>query len=219
MSEKGTYLVLFDLDKTLLTTNSGKVLVWASYKKGLLTTLNLLKAIILSLIYKLRLKNSVKITELMVKWLKDVPETSVKDLANNVVKRKLIHMLRPSMIREIERHRAQGAHIVILSAALPYICWPLANHLKLDDIICSSMEIENGVFTGRPDGKICIEKEKEIRIQQYCLDKSYNLEETYCYCDSYSDRFALELAGNPICVAPDKRLRKLAKIRKWPVMD
>jgi len=219
MAKNGSYIAFFDLDKTLLTINSSKPLILASYKNGLLNTRSLAKAIILSIIYKLRLKNPVKITGLMAKWLKGIPETSVEELSKKLVQQKLIYRLRPSIVQEIERHKKQGALTVILSAALPYVCNPIAHHLGMDDVICSTMEIVQGVFTGKPEGKICIDREKEIRIRQYCLDNSYSLQETYCYGDSYSDRFVLEAAGNPICVAPDQRLRKLSKIKKWSLME
>ena len=219
MSDTGTYIVFIDLDKTLLTTNSGKALVWASYKKGYLTTFNLVKAITLSIIFRLRIINSVRITGLLIKWLRGVPETTVEELAEQVVKVKLISMLRPSMLREIEQHQSKGAQIVLLSASMPYVCKPLARYLKLDDVICSAMELEKGIFTGKTKGKICMEKEKKDRLRQYCHDNSYSLRKAYCYGDSYSDRFALESVGNPICVAPDKRLRKLSGIRKWPVIE
>ena len=218
MSDKSTYIVFVDLDKTLLITNSGKILVWASYKKKLLSNFYLAKAIFLSVIYKLRIINSERITGFMIRWLSGIPEALVEGLAKQVVKDQLIYLLRPSMVREIEQHRRQGAHIVLLSAALPYICYPLAKHLNLDGVICTAMELKNGIFTGKTEGEICMGKEKENRIFQYCLDGSYNRKDAYCYCDSYSDRFALASVGNPLCVAPDKRLRKLSVSRNWPVM-
>ena len=219
MTKNGKYIVILDLDKTLLSINSGKTLTLESYKSGLLSTINLTKAIILSTIYKLRLKNPVRITELMVKWLKGVPESSVKELTKQLVKQMLIPAIRPSIIKEIELHKKQGAHIVLLSAALQYVCKPIANYLKIDAIICSSMEIVNGVFTGKPQGQICMEKEKAIQIRKYCFNNSYNLKEAYCYADSFSDRFVMEISGNPICVAPDKKLRKLSEINSWRVIE
>ncbi len=35
----------------------------------------------------------------------------------------------------------------------------------------------------------------------------------------FFDRFVMELVGNPICVAPDRRLRKLSKIKKWLILE
>ncbi|RLD60389.1 MAG: hypothetical protein DRI95_15615 [Bacteroidetes bacterium] len=217
--KKGSYVVFFDLDRTLLSINSGPVLVWTAYKKGLMSTQELLKAIILSLMYKLRLKNTVKAAESMAKWLKGIPETSIIELSKQLVEENLILKLRSSMIHEIEQHKNKGANVVILSAALPYICDPIADYLGIKDVICSGMETTDGMFTGKPLEHICLGPEKEIRASQYCFDKSYYLQEAYSYGDSYSDRFILKSTGNPICVSPDKRLRKLAKIMNWPIME
>jgi len=219
MKQKGAYIVFIDLDKTLLITNSGKVLAWAAYKQGLLSTPNLIKAISLSVIYKMQLLGTVKITELMVKWLKGISEKKVEAFGNLLVNQTLVNMMRPSMLKEIEKHKKQAAHIVLLSAALPYICQPLSEYLKLNDVICSAMEIKEGNFTGRPLGKMCIEEEKEVRARQYCWDHSYQLSEAYYYGDSYSDRFILKEVGNPVCVAPDKRLHKLSVMKKWTLME
>ncbi|MCK5774930.1 MAG: HAD-IB family hydrolase [Bacteroidales bacterium] len=219
MSSKENYIVFIDLDKTLLTVNSGKVLAWAAYKEGLLSNRNLIKAISLSLIYKLHLINSVKTTVLMVEWLKGLSETAVENFAKKVTEQKLINLIRPSMIEEINKHKKQKARIIILSAALPYICQPLANHLNLDGVICSTMEIDQGLFTGKPQGKMCMEEEKAVRIREYCQKNNFNLQDAYCYGDSYSDRFVLDIVGNPVCVNPDNRLDKLAIAKAWILMN
>ncbi|MBE0649488.1 MAG: HAD-IB family hydrolase [Bacteroidales bacterium] len=219
MEQQEKYVVFFDLDKTLLNINSSVPLILAAYKKGLLKTPSLLKAVMLSVIYKLRLGNTINITESMASWLNGLHESTVIELSGQLVKEKLIHKIRPSVIEEIKRHKTRGARMVILSASLPYTCEPIARHLKFDDVLCSSMEVVEGVFTGKPLGNICIEKEKEIRMRDYCLEKAFNLQDVWCFGDSYSDRFIMEICGNPVCVHPDSRLRKLAKNKNWKLMN
>jgi len=219
MTSEEKYIVFFDLDKTLLTVNSGKVLAWAAYKEGLLSNRNLIRAIFLSIIYKLHFIKSVRTTVLMVKWLKGVSEVSVQSFAEKLVKQKLIDLIRPSMIEEINKHKKQKARIIILSAALPYICQPLASYLNLNGVICSTMEIEQGLFTGRPNGKMCMEEEKTIRVREYCEKNAFDLQDAYYYGDSYSDRFVLKIVGKPICVSPDKKLYKLAMTKNWILMN
>jgi HAD superfamily hydrolase (TIGR01490 family) len=218
MSDKERYIVFVDLDKTLLISNSGKALVLAAYKNGLLTRRTLIKAFLLSLFFKAGVISSEQISWRMVTWLRGVSESAVEALAGQVVETDLLPMLRPAMIRDIEQHRRRGARIVLLSAAVPYICRPLAGHLKLDDVICSAMETQEGIFTGKTDGAICMEEEKEHRLRQYCRDNTYDLQSAYCYGDSYDDRFALAAVGNPVCVDPDKKLRRLCSINGWSVM-
>ena len=219
MTKNETYVVFVDLDKTLLSINSGPALVLTAYKKGLMTTWGLVKAILLSLMYKLRLKNTEELAKSMAKWLKGIPETSLISLSKKLVDEKLILKLRSSILDEIEQHKKKGANLVILSAALPYICDPIAAYLGIKDVICSGMETVDGVFTGKPLGLICLGREKEIRARQYCFNNSYKIQEAYSYGDSYPDRFILQSTGNSISVSPDQRLRKLAKKRNWQIME
>lgn len=218
MGNQKKYIAFFDLDKTVLSVNSSVPLILKAYQRGLMPTSSLLKAVWLSIVYKLRLQNTVDITESMAFWLKGIPEDTVATLSEQMVSQKLIRRIRPAILKEIEHHRSQGARVVILSASLPYTCKPLARHLHMDDVICSSMEVVDGKFTGKPDGKICIEEEKEIRVRQYC-GQDCVLQEAWCYGDSYSDRFIMDVCGNVVCVSPDSRLKKLAKSRGWKVIN
>ena len=219
MAQNKTYIVFFDLDKTLLSVNSGKELILLAHKKGLMATCDLIRAIILAIIFKLKLRNPVIVTKLMAKWLKGISEKELSNLSGQLVEQSLIGKIRPSMIREIELHKKKGAYIVLLSAALPYICEPIAKHLAIDDVICSNMETAKGMFTGKPLGNICIGEEKEIRARQYCNKKSFQMQTAYAYGDSYTDLFILKSVGNPVCVAADKKLRKSSEKNAWKVID
>ena len=219
MAQNKTYIVFFDLDKTLLSINSGKELILLAHKKGLMSTRDLIRAIILAIIFKLKLRNPIVVTRLMAKWLKGISEKELSKLSGQLVEQSLIGKIRPSMIQEIELHKKKGAHIVLLSAALPYICEPIAKHLALDNVICSSMETAEGMFTGKPLGNICIGEEKEIRARQYCDEKSFQMQNAYAYGDSYTDQFILKAVGNPVCVAADKKLRELSSKNAWKMID
>jgi len=219
LTQNKAYIVFFDLDKTLLSVNSGKELILLAHKKGLMSTSDLIRAIILAIIFKLKLRNPVIVTKLMAKWLKGISEKELSNLSGQLVEQSLIGKIRPSMIQEIELHKKKGAHIVLLSAALPYICIPIAKHLALDNVICSSMETAEGMFTGKPLGNICIGEEKEIRARQYCDEKSFQMQTAYAYGDSYTDQFILKSVGNPVCVAADKKLRELSSKNAWKMID
>ncbi len=219
MKQQEKYVAFFDLDKTLLTINSSVPLILSAYKKGFLKTSSLLEAVMLSVIYKLRLGIPVKITNSMTSWLHGIPESTVIELSEQLVRGELIPKIRSSVVEEIEGHEAKGTRIVIFFASMLYTCEPIARHLHINDVICSSMEVVEGVFTGKPQGNICIEQEKEIRMRAYCRNASFNLQDAYCYGDSYSDRFIMELCGNPVCVTPDSRLRRLAGARNWRLIQ
>ena len=51
------YIAFFDLDRTITSVISGRAIALMAYRKGLLKNYSFLRAILLSVLYKLRLKD------------------------------------------------------------------------------------------------------------------------------------------------------------------
>jgi len=215
-SEK--YAAFFDLDKTLLSINSGSVLVREAYKRGLMSTSDLLNAIYLSWLYKFNLRDTSIIVSGMGRWLKGMPPDEMNVLSEYVVNKHLVDAIRPEIYSEIKYHRENNAEIVILSSAIIQICRPLGSYIGADNIVCTVMEVADGVFTGLPVDKFCFEDEKRIRLIQYCEMRNYSLSETYYYGDSISDLQALEVVGHPVCVRPDRKLSRISHKNGWRII-
>ena len=153
----------------------------------------------------------------MPHWLKGRSEEKIKKFTEKIFETILIQAIRPKMYEEIKMHREQNARLVILSAAFNYICQPVAQHLQMDDFICSRLEVVDGVFTGNSVGTLCFDGEKLKRIKSYCSEHNISLDDAYYYADSIADIPVLETVGNPHCINPDKNLRHVALQRKWHV--
>lgn len=213
------HIAFFDMDGTILAVNSGRILIKECYRKGLMTRGDLLKAYWLSFQHKTRMKSSRNSSLAMIKWLKGAEAKLMYEFSQRVINDFLISCVRPEIRKEIDQHRENGARIVMLSAALTFIVKPIAEYLNFDDYICSDPEVENGFYTGLPNGTLCIDEEKEIRIREYCLKHQIELSNVWFYGDSWPDRFAMKIAGHPVCVQPDKRLLKLSRLNNWRVME
>jgi HAD superfamily hydrolase (TIGR01490 family) len=216
-SKKKSYAAFFDLDRTVLSINSGSVLVREAHKSGLISTAGLLNAVYLSFLYKFHLRDTDRIISCMGKWMKGVRVDQVEALANEVVNKYLISAIRPEIYSEISFHREKNAEVVILSSVIPEIGKPISAHLGFDNIICTKMQYEAGVYTGLPETKFCFEAEKRVRLKEYCELWNYKLGEVFYYGDSISDLPALEVVGHPVCVTPDKKLGRIAKERRWEI--
>lgn len=213
------YIAFFDLDLTIISTNSGKIITKTAYKKGLMTLSDLLSGIWLSFLYRYELRDTVKIINSMVSWLKGVRQTDLNDLALEVFNTNILNSIRPEIREEILYHKNEEAIVVILSSALHSICKPVGDYLRMDDIICSNLEINNGVFTGFPSGSFCFGKEKVNRLLEYCKFMNINPLDTWYYGDSIADLTVLETVGNPVCVYPDRKLLKISRERGWKVLS
>src|SRR5664279_554585 len=78
------YIVFFDLDNTLANSISGKALAIAAYRKGLLSRWKILNALVLSIEFRLNLRDHLSIIDDMVSWVKGIPEKSIEDLCTEV---------------------------------------------------------------------------------------------------------------------------------------
>jgi HAD superfamily hydrolase (TIGR01490 family) len=217
--DKKKYFAFFDLDRTIINTNSGNILVLKAYRKHLLNTRGLLKAITQGYKYRLHIRDTHLIIEEMGRWLKGKDTEALENLCREVSQKLIDRNMRKEVLREIDYHRNNGGIIIILSSAIEQICKHFGERIKADGMICSRMESINGILTGKPDGKFCFDEEKKIRLVKYCEEHNSNPSSAWYYADSIADLQALEAVGNPVCVHPDRRLRKNAVSKGWRILE
>jgi HAD superfamily hydrolase (TIGR01490 family) len=155
----------------------------------------------------------------MISWVKGIPQNSMVEMCSEVFHEVLLPSVYKEVRAEIEFHKVKNAKVVILSSALIAICQEMAKNLNIDDIICSELEVKDGYLTGRPIGHICYGEEKSIRLRAYCEKNNSPPSNAWFYSDSISDLPALNIVGNPVCVNPDKKLKKTAIKRGWKVLS
>lgn len=211
-------IAFFDLDRTIIKAISGNALVKSAYRKGLMSTSDLIRAFYLSVVYKMNLRDPQLIIDEMVSWVKGMHEKTVSDLCFEVFRDVLLPTVYKEAEAEIKIRRDEDTKLVILSSALTPICREMAKHLEMDDIICSELEVINGYLTGFPVGHLCFGAEKATRLKEYCEKSNTNTSEAWYYGDSISDLAVLKSVGNPVCVNPDKKLYKEAIQRGWKIL-
>jgi HAD superfamily hydrolase (TIGR01490 family) len=213
------HIAFFDLDGTIIGANSGKELIRYAYKKGFITWIDVTKGLYLSLLYRFDFKDTAKIINSMVGWLKGVSEPDLETLSREIFKDHLIKSIRPEIVEEIRFHKNDGGMVVLLSSAIMPVCRLIADHLEMDDVICSTLEARNGFYTGNPEGSLCFGKEKIVRVTEFCNKNNINPAHSWYYGDSIADLPVLSSVGNPVCVNPDKKLLKAAAERGWKILS
>ena len=176
------------------------------------------QAIYYSIVYKFDLKDANEIVLSMMQWLKGLKEEEVNTLAEDHVVPQLLELVRPVIRDEIAYHHEKNARVVLLSSALPYLCNPVAEHLEMDDVICSSLEVVNGHFTGNSNRNLVFGEEKAVRMKEYCAANNFSLDSAWYYGDAYTDRFVLQSVGNPVVVKPEIKLGWMARRKGWKIL-
>jgi HAD superfamily hydrolase (TIGR01490 family) len=213
-----SHIAFFDLDRTIIKAISGKALVTGAYKRGLLSHSGLVRALYLSILYKLSFKDPLKVINDMTGWVKGIPEKTIADLCFEVFRDVLLPSVFEEARAEILFRKENYAKIVMLSSSITYVCNSAAKALEMDDIICSELEVKEGVMTGEPIGRICFGEEKAVRMREYCEKNNAIISDAWYYGDSISDLAALSASGHPVCVNPDNKLKREAQKRGWKIL-
>jgi HAD superfamily hydrolase (TIGR01490 family) len=214
-----SYIAFFDLDRTITKAISGRALARKAVTRGLLKGSDIAYAACLGLAYRLGLADPVYIMEKMTTWVKGLSIQEMKSLCAEVNRDDMLPSVHPEVIDELKMHRLKNARTVILSSTLEPICSDLAGKLKIDDIICSRLEVINGYLTGRPEGKLCYGHEKLRKINEYCEKNNSSPADSWYYADAFVDLPALSLVGFPVCINPDRKLAKEAKKNGWAIRN
>jgi HAD superfamily hydrolase (TIGR01490 family) len=211
-------VVFFDLDRTIIREISGKAIVRMAWTKGLISLPELARAFYLNLLFMSRLRNPLSVIDDMAGWVKGMAESEMAELCMLVFS----EVLFPSVFREarneINIHKNNDATVIILSSALDFICSAMSDSLGMDGYLCSSLETKEGYLTGKPEGRICYGEEKLHRLTGYCAANNIYLSDLWYYSDSISDLPVLSYVGKPVCVNPDRKLRKEALKRGWKIL-
>ena len=210
----------FDLDRTLLRRSSTLALAGSFRERGVIGRSQLLKAAAWQLLFVARGASAESVrraSEDGRMLLRGFRQEEMREL----VAEALEPILRPLIYREplelAARHREAGEPVYIVSAALQEIQDALAEHLGFDGALGTVCEVEDGVYTGRPIRSLHGEA-KASAVRGLADEQGFDLASCTAYSDSLSDLPFLEAVGRPIATNPDRRLRRIAGERGWPVL-
>ena len=213
-------LALFDLDNTLLAGDSDHA--WGDYlcERGILDGAT----------YKARndefyqdyLAGTLNITDYLNFTLEIFGRTDMAQLDqwHREFMRDCIEpiILAPALAL-LEKHRAAGDKLVIITATNRFVTGPIAARLGVDTLLATECEMVDGRYTGRTTDIPCFKEGKVTRLNRWLEETGFNLDDSYFYSDSMNDLPLLEKVANPFAVDPDPTLRAEAERRGWPVIS
>jgi HAD superfamily hydrolase (TIGR01490 family) len=207
----------FDLDRTLLRRSSALALAPTFRERGLISRRQMARAAVWQLMFMLRGASADTVKRAAEGGLLVLRGYSPKEMQSLVVD-SMERVLKPLVYAEsldlVELHRGRGEPVYIVSATLQEIVQVIADDLGFDGALGSIVEVEDGKYTGRATRSLHAEnKARCIR------ELGYDLEASTAYSDSHTDLPFLEAVGHPVVVNPDRKLRRIAAQRGWPVLE
>jgi len=217
-TEQRSAAAFFDLDRTLISRPTPIALASTFRRRGLLTTRDLVRATVWQLLFLLPGVDGTKRASVDgMSLLKGLPVATLQEILGEAMESVLRPLLFAEPLELLERHRAAGEPTYIVSASLHEIVQYVADDLGFDGAVGSTCEIVDGVFTG-VSLQPCYGPHKAEAVRRIAARDGLDLAASTGYSDSSSDLAFLEAIGAPIAINPDRRLRKIAGRRHWPIL-
>lgn len=134
------------------------------------------------------------------------------------MREKILPMIRPAARALVQKHRARGDTLLIITATNSFITRPIAAEFGIEHLLATDPEERDGRFTGNVDGTPCFKEGKVERLEAWLQKANLTLAGSWFYSDSHNDLPLLKRVDHPVAVNPDAVLARHAQALGWPIL-
>lgn len=213
-------LAFFDLDKTILAVNSGSLWVRREVALGHLSKRKALRAASWLFTYTLGFASADSMVEEAVSTLRGTSANELRERTERFFHEQVRQTYRSGALEAIERHRAAGDTLVMLTSSTNYLARLVADELRFDAVCANELEVDAlGLHTGQVVGGLCFGPGKLRHATRAAEKFGGDVKNAAFYTDSFSDVAVMEVVAQPVAVNPDPRLKRRAQQRGWQIVD
>ena len=215
-------LTIFDLDNTLLAGDSD--FQWGQFliEQGVLTReTHEARNLEFYEDYKRGTLDIDAFLAFQLKPLSQYPRAQLDAWHAAYMESKIRPMMTEKAVALVEKHRAQGDLLMIITATNSFVTAPIAQAFGIEHLIGTTPEEVDGTFTGRASGVPSFQQGKITRLEQWLAERGKTLTdyESTFYSDSRNDLPLLQLVDRPVAVDPDPVLQDYATAQHWPIIS
>lgn len=207
---------IFDFDGTLIAGYSATVFIKEQIKRGDLSARDFLELSAAMTNFGLGNLGFSGLMLVTSQLMRGVSEQSYIEFGEELYTKQIARLIYPESRALVEAHRAKGHTIAVISSATPYQVEPAARDMDIDHVMCSQLEVEEGVFTGGVIRPTCFGQGKVDAAEDLAARLDLDLDASAFYSDSYDDIELLERVGKPVVLNASSKLTREAQHRNWP---
>jgi HAD superfamily hydrolase (TIGR01490 family) len=212
-------IAAFDLDGTVLRGQSGALWAWHLAGRRLVPARTALR--VAALLVRYRRGAPLDYDRLAAELLAGFtgrPIAAFEALIDPFVEDRLVPTVRRDARATMARHREDGCHVALASAALAPLVARMADRLPVDGWIATELAPPiDGTFAGRLAGPVRHGAAKVDALVAYGDARFARWHLEWAFTDHESDLALLEAARRPTAVNPSPGLKRVARERGWPI--
>lgn len=143
----------------------------------------------------------------------------LQDWHTQFMEEKIAPIMLPSAMELLQKHRDEGAVLLIITATNLFVTAPIAELLGVDDLLATEPEFRDGRYTGEVIDPPCFREGKVAQLERWLHQQGHNLAQSWFYSDSHNDLPLLERVTYPVAVDPDDTLKQHARMKGWPIIS
>jgi len=209
----------FDFDGTLIDGYSARVFYEDQIRRFELSPGQLARSAIAGLDMAVRGADVSQLVKVAVGNWAGHREQEVRELFTRLFKERIAGMVYPEARELVRAHRKAGHTVVLASSATRYQLDALAEDLKVENVLCSEVEIVKGYFTGFVTGEVLWGDAKARAVEGFANERRVDLERSFAYANGDEDVPFLKTVGNPRALNPQEGLARTARELGWPASD
>jgi putative phosphoserine phosphatase / 1-acylglycerol-3-phosphate O-acyltransferase len=212
-----TTAAFFDFDGTLIFGFSVASFVQRRLLSGDMPPREMFRQFMAAWQYGLGMADFEDVLVHSARGLRGSAATALEEAAREVYEKDLSGNIYPESRALIAAHRAKGHTIVVVSSATQYQVQHVAAELGIDHVLCTELEVDDGMLTGEIIPPVCYGEGKLEAARRFADEHGISLDRSFFYTDGGEDIPLLEAVKYPRPLNPDRKLTSKSEREGWPV--
>lgn len=207
----------FDMDRTVVKANTGPSYMAYAFRHGRMRKRHLAVGVWWAFLYKLTILDTERAMEKAIAAMAGTNDKDLTEFCRQWFQEEVKLEISRSGRRAIDLHRGRDDLLVLLTASSSYAAQPVGEHLGMDHVLATRVEVVDGKLSGRAIDPPCLGAGKVFWAERLADEHDIDLDRSTFYTDSIHDMPMLLRVGFPVIVNPDFRLARLARRKGWRV--
>jgi len=215
MTSEPVRIAAFDLDHTVVDCDSQALFVRFLSEKRLAPVSLLMEVAFWFALNRAGWRVEVpRVHARLISRLSRIPRDVLQDAIGEFARTRLARRVRADARQWMSRARAEGCHVLLLSASLETMVAAVAESTGADGYVGTRVVLDR---PGRlsVEGDMVYGEAKLRALEDYANARFPSWRLVYAFGNDYADRFVLGAAANAMAVCPSPRLRVLAQQQAW----